>query len=423
MSSVDVRTRVQGPSPRIDPENFWEHTVRELLDQHGRLVFKGITQLDLPPLSFDVDGVIAALVADRDRILVQRKVADAGPIAAMDAQAFSELLDDTVSTFGLGMARRVDLHRGSLDEFVAWEPVLRALIDGRAVYQPGSIEFHDSHGAELNLRQSFSIDDPPSAAAHFLEQAGFLHLKSVFTQEEMNAVSAELDTAVAEAQREDGSSWWAQTEDGQWYPCRILGFNQKSATLRELLLSDRFQAVGRLTDDTFVQRNPEVGDTAEGLWKKVGVVQGASDVSWHKDCSMGGHSRGCSSLVVGISVTGADATSGELGVVAGSRRANVQLLGLHPSLDLPRLALPTRAGDVTVHCSCTLHMSRPPVSSERRVVYTGFDLAPRPGDVVEQIDPAEARRRRAELADSSRAMEESEFDAERRAELFELESR
>lgn len=31
---------------------------------------------------------------------------------------------------------------------------------------------------------------------------------------------------------------------------------------------------------------------------------------------------------------------------------------------------------VTVHCSCTLHMSRAPVSLERRVVYTGFELAP-----------------------------------------------
>src|SRR2546430_11411004 len=49
-------------------------------------------------------------------------------------------------------------------------------------------------------------------------------------------------------------------------------------------------------------------------------------------------------------------------------------------LDLPRVPLPTRTGDITVHCSCTLHMSRPPVSAERRVVYTGFGLAPRPGD-------------------------------------------
>ena len=149
-----------------------------------------------------------------------------------------------------------------------------------------------------------------------------------------------------------------------------------------------------------MQRDPDVGDSAEGLLKKIGVVEGMSDVSWHKDCSLGGHSRGCSSLTVGISVTGAGRENGELGVVAGSRRANVPVLGVD-GLDLPRVPLPTRTGDVTVHCSCTLHMSRPPVSAERRVVYTGFDLAPRPGDRPVELDPAEIRRRRAALDDNS----------------------
>ena len=47
-----------------------------------------------------------------------------------------------------------------------------------------------------------------------------------------------------------------------------------------------------------------------GLFKPLGVTQGISDVPWHKDCSLGGHSYRCCSLTVGISVTGADATSG-----------------------------------------------------------------------------------------------------------------
>ena len=214
----------------------------------------------------------------------------------------------------------------------------------------------------------------------------------------MDAVSAELDRAIATAERDDGASWWARTESGEWYPSRILGFNQKSPTLRQLLHSDRFRALGTFTDDDFVQRDPDVGDSAEGLLKKVGVVEGISDVSWHKDCSMGGHSRHCCGLTVGISVTGATQQNGELGAVAGSHRANVAPLGI-AGLDLPRVPLPTNTGDVTVHCSCTLHMSRPPISDERRVVYTGFGLAPRPGDHRGDLDPAEIRRQRAALND------------------------
>jgi hypothetical protein len=43
---------------------------------------------------------------------------------------------------------------------------------------------------------------------------------------------------------------------------------------------------------------------------------------------------------------------------------------------LPIIDLPTTTGDATVHCSCTLHMAQPPVDRERKVMYTGFGLAP-----------------------------------------------
>jgi hypothetical protein len=48
--------------------------------------------------------------------------------------------------------------------------------------------------------------------------------------------------------------------------------------------------------------------------------------------------------------------------------------------------LPTRTGDVTVHCTCTLHMSHPPIERERRVLYTGFSLPPRSAGVSERLD-------------------------------------
>ena len=51
-------------------------------------------------------------------------------------------------------------------------------------------------------------------------------------------------------------------------------------------------------------------------------------------------------------------------------------------------------------------MSRPPVSAERRVVYTGFGLAPRPGDRRPQLDPEEVRRQRAALNDHTRRQQQ-----------------
>ncbi len=61
-------------------------------------------------------------------------------------------------------------------------------------------------------------------------------------------------------------------------------------------------------------------------------------------------------------------------MVAGSHRALIQPAFVRRDLDLPQLDLPTATGDVTVHLSCTLHMAQPPVSQERRVLYTDFSL-------------------------------------------------
>jgi hypothetical protein len=417
MTTIDKRIRLVGSVEVMDAEHLYSDLGARLQDTGG-LAARGVQLLDLPPLTFEVDGTAAHLVvADRVLTLREGRAAE-GPVIALDATACSELFQDLVSTFGLVMPGRVEVLRPRGDQFVAWEPALRAAIDGRAVYEPGSIQFHDRNGDELDLRRSFRIDEPREDIGQFLAEAGYLHLEDMFTEAEMAAVSAELDLAMAEATQDDGASWWARTEDG-WYPSRILGFNLKSPTLQDLLESDRFTRIGTFTDDAMAQRSPREGDSAEGLLKKVGVIEGISDVSWHKDCSMGGHSRGCCGLTVGISITGAEQRNGELGVVAGSSRANVQPIDVRPDLDLPRIPLPTKTGDVTVHCSCTLHMSRPPIDLERRVSYTGFSLAPRSGDVREDLDPEEIRRRRQALSDQVTNIEREQIVG---AEAFKLDA-
>jgi hypothetical protein len=402
--TVDFRTRYEGDAQSIGPQDFLDAGLAALRDANGHDAGRAATRLGLVPLTLDVGGEHLTFAIDDRRVYV-RPGGDAPLEAAVDRAAFSDLVQDMASTFALQMTGRAVIRRGRVDQFIAWEPVLRCLLDGRPVYEPGTIDFRDRGGDPLDLRRPFTPDDDPDEIGHFLAQAGFLHLEGVFTEDEMAAVSAELDQAIGAAQPDDGASWWARTEEGERYPSRILGFNQKSPALRELLLSERFSRIGRFTDDRFIQRDPDHGDSAEGLLKKVGVVEGISDVSWHKDCSMGAHSRHCCGLTVGISVTGARRENGELGVVPGSHRANIALLGVE-GVDLPRLPLPTRTGDVTVHCSCTLHMSRPPVSAERRVVYTGFGLAPRPEDRPIVRTEAEIRRQRASLNDHVRTQQQ-----------------
>ena len=405
MTTIDRRTRFAGPAEVMDPEQLFGDLADRLADT-GVLAGRGVEHLDLPPLGLDVDGTVAHLIVRDGRLVLDDGDADDGPIVQLDAAACSELFQDVTSTFGLVMAGRVGTRPREQG------PVRRlgtglAGGDRRATGARARVDRAPCrNGAPLDLqrvvphRRTEGRDRALPGGSGLPASRQGCSRKRRWPRCRRSSTSA-----LAAATQGDGASWWARTDEG-WYPSRILGFNLVSPTLQELVSSDRFRAIGELTDDVMVQRPPAEGDSAEGLLKKVGVVEGMSDVSWHKDCSMGGHSRGCCGLTVGISVTGADARSGELGVVAGSHRANVQAIDVRPDLDLPRVPLPTVTGDVTVHCSCTLHMSRPPVDRERRVVYTGFALAPRPGDVQEELSAEEIRRRRAALSDQVHNIED-----------------
>ena len=299
----------------------------------------------------------------------------------LDAAAFSDLVQDLRSTMGLSLGNDVEMQRGATDDFVEWEPVLRAMIDGRPVYEPGSVEFRAADGTPLDLDRRFTPEDDDAEIANFLSQAGFLRLGNWFTREEMAEVSADIDRALPGYAPDDGRSWWASTASGARRAVRLQFFHEHSDRVRGLLGDARLSRIAALTSNGHVAGSLEDSNVVEALVKPLDVVEGISDLPWHKDCSLGRHSYRCAGITVGICVTDADRETGELGVVAGSHRASVPPVGVHAKVDLPRVPLPSRAGDATVHLSCTLHMSRPPVRSERRVLYTGFGLPLRPGEV------------------------------------------
>jgi hypothetical protein len=280
--------------------------------------------------------------------------------------------------------------RGRLEDFLDWWVVLRSLLDGRPVHTTGAVDFTTPDGEPLDLGQSFTLEDDPNDIAHFLAEAGFVHVRGVFTEDEMDAVSAEMDAAMPTYHQGDQRSWWARTHSGDDRLVRMQYFHTVSPTTAALLADDRLLRLSRLTDDGHALRKPGGNkNIVEALVKPIGIVEGISDVPWHKDCSLGSHSYRCCSMTVGISVTGADADSGQLRVVAGSHRALIQPAFVRQGLDLPIVDLPTETGDVTIHLSCTLHMSHPPVNRERRVMYTDFSLPEQPGG-----DPGEVKIKR-----------------------------
>jgi hypothetical protein len=394
--SVDVRTRVDGEQAAVDPAAFFEDELPAALEAGAPLLSEARPALRLPPLVVEVDGARWTLDADGPRIEV-RPGATSGDEALrlrIDSSQLSDLATDQVTPMGWFSSGALDLH-GRLERLLDWWLVIRSALDGVAPHGRAAMAFEDHDGQPLDLTRCFAWDDGDEEMDRFLGQAGFLHLGGVFTEEEMAEVSADMDRAAPSYFQGDGRSWWARTADGDDRLVRMQGFDAMSSTGAALIGDGRLARLGALTGDGH-ERGTMDSNALEALVKPIGVVEGISDVPWHKDCSLGRHSYECCSLTVGISVTGADETSGQLRVVAGSHRALVWPAFLRRDSTLPVVDLPTRTGDVTVHLSCTLHMAQPPVDRERRVMYTGFRLPPLRPDAA-----SEARRRLRDVRETA----------------------
>ena len=375
--SLDSRTRRDHDVRDLDVAAFFDDELPVLGRERSQLALAGARELAVEPCTFGTPVGAWTLSLDADAVRVEPGDTGVAHIE-LATDEVSRLVDDRITPMTLVAAGNVRATRGDLGDFLDWWVVLRALIDNRAVHTAGSIEFVACDGEPLDLQRSFTPADPDDDLAHFLSQAGFLHLRGWFAEEAMDAISRDIDAALPHYAPDDGRSWWARTADGTHRAVRLQGFEEHSDTAAALLASDALARIGALTGDSHVATG-----TVEALEKPIGVAEGISDLPWHKDCSLGMHSYTCSGLTIGISVTGADATSGQLAVVPGSHRALVQPAFHRREWGLPPRALPTATGDVTVHCSCTLHMSHAPTARERRVLYTSFRLPPLDATLVD----------------------------------------
>ena len=220
---------------------------------------------------------------------------------------------------------RCDMARGNLGDFLDWWVVLRSLIDGRAgAHARRGRRSQTATGAPLDLHRV--VHARRRRRRHrALPRRGRLPAPARLVRRRRDArdLRRHGPRAPRRTRRDDGRSWWAKTADGDDRCVRMEYFHEHSATT----CASCSRASGSCASAGFVDGDyapRTAGNRIEALVKPIGVVEGISDVPWHKDCSLGMHSYRCCGLTVGISVTGADARSGQLRVVAGSHRALVQ---------------------------------------------------------------------------------------------------
>ncbi|MEH6593706.1 MAG: phytanoyl-CoA dioxygenase family protein [Halioglobus sp.] len=371
--SIDMRIRSEADICPISPGDFFSGQLQAYADGGQEYIQAWLESNSPEDFTVECGGGTWQLSVREGGLSVADGVAHSGLHVRMSEEEFSGLINDEYTPITFFTTGDLDIPRGTLEDYLDWWLILRAVVDKRPIHVPGAIALLAKDGSELNLARKFSIEDPLEEMRYFLETAGFLHIRAVFSTEEMAAISRDMDSSQGEYSEGDGKSWWATTSQGDRRLVRMQAFDQVSDATARLLQDPRFTRIGEIPGLGHVHNSLE-GNQIEALIKPLNVVQGISDLPWHKDCAQGRHSLECCSLTAGISVTGADKESGQICVIAGSHRALIRPSFVRDpmSFGLPVVEVPTSTGDITIHLSCTHHMAQAPKTRERRVMYAGF---------------------------------------------------
>ena len=386
---LDVRTRTKADMRTVNVTDFFERELPALIAERGAHAIGGAKELGLTSLTLVSDSGAWTIGRTDDTFTVTRGDTGLGAIRLSDIQ-LSRFISD-ITTFQLQIfIHKAEHLRGPRDEDEGWAVVLRSLLDNRPMTTAGSVQLRDREGHELDLSRKFTREDDDAEIAHFLCEAGFLHLTGWFDKDVMRQLSDDMDRGFEDPEKV-GATWWVTLDDGSRRPVRIPHFETHSEAAKQLIESEAYHRIGRLTNEDFRH-----AIDVEAAIRPLGVVAGLSHLPWHADCNQGMHSYKCRNIVVGICVNAAGPGSAQLGVVPGSHRAMMPKNRVYPEMGLKPIFLDVQPGDVTVHTSCTLHTSVPPTDSVRKVVYTGFML---PCDEETEIALAANHQEREEIGD------------------------
>jgi hypothetical protein len=289
---------------------------------------------------------------------------DAAVVVAMSADAWRDLKTQFRTLVNLHLAGELTYERGDFLQLADWGPLLTRVHAGVPLYDPTRVDLSD-----VDLTRSFTLDDSDDDLRAFLETTGYLHVRGVFSPDEIAALNAEVDRLAAMAKRGDDESWWVTDEDGNDALCRLVYAGLRS----ELINATEFDArVNRLGTLLRADLRPS-HDRMEGvaiLLKVPGATQGLSNIPWHQDCGMGGHAIYCPSVGVGIQLTGSNAETGNITFVPGSHGQSLHMAWQQRFDGVPVVAIDTEPGDVTVHIKDVMHASPKPTGDGwRRTMY------------------------------------------------------
>jgi hypothetical protein len=328
-----------------------------------------------PPIGFRIpDATAYTWLSTHDGIRAVEGDANAETLVEIDEVTFSQYLHELLTASGSVRTDRAAIARGSLTGWKRWEPATRTLITGRPIYTEAVWDtLVDRNGKPLNLFQAFPADGDREDMQHFLNTAGYLHLKGVYRPQEVAAFDAEVELVRSKTTPGDPFSWWSLNAAGDEVVTRVNYLGRYSDVLQQLSFESRMTGYAKLGNPGFRVCDDRL-DGPMVFIKNPGVVKGDGDLGWHVDDGIGGHPVMCPLMQAGIQLDHANAANGQLMVLAGSHRYTKHWLNLGEEGNLPLVALETEPGDLTLHFGDIMHSTPPPTAPDagRRALYYKF---------------------------------------------------
>jgi Phytanoyl-CoA dioxygenase (PhyH) len=352
---------------------FHREVLPDLATNRGALVAHDLR--GAPALAFEIDdGTSFTWKATEHSVAVVEGTDEASTVIALSEETFSEHVNELLTASGAARTGRARVRRGSLDGWQRWEPAIQALCSGRPVYGPEVwADLVDRDGRPLDLLRSFTVDDDEVELRDFLAVTGYLHVKHVFRDDEVERYAAEVEHVRSLTTPGDPFSWWSIDSAGREVVTRINYLGRHSDVLTELNFDPRLaRYAGLAASDLRV-----CDDRLDGpmvFIKHSNVVKGNGDLGWHVDDGIGGHPVMCPLIQAGIQLDDATPENGQLRVLAGSHRYAKHWYEWGDEDGLPVVALETEPGDLTIHFGDAMHTTPPPTAdgAGRRALYFKF---------------------------------------------------
>jgi hypothetical protein len=361
---------------------FHRDLLPELVARHGALVVADLA--GAPPLAFRIeDGTSFTWLAAPAGVTVVEGDGEAATLVELSERTFSEHLHELLTASGAVRTGRARLMRGDLTGWQRWEPAIQSLLSARPILTDAVRQtLLDRRGEPLDLHHSFGTDDDADEIAHFLNVAGYVHVKSVFDRTEVEAFGEEVEHVRSVTTPGDPWSWWSVNSGGEEVVTRINYLGRHSAVLQDLSFDERLARFARMAGPTLRVCDDRL-DGPMVFIKNSSVVKGNGDLGWHVDDGIGGHPVMCPLIQAGIQLDHANPANGQLLVIAGSHRYAKHWYAWGDEGDLPVVALETEPGDLTLHFGDAMHTTPPPTAegAGRRALYYKFAL-PRTFDMI-----------------------------------------